>query len=339
MATDALRVLAALLIGLVAAPERAVATTYADVLDTPAQRTELASKVLINGLARAGTRVVGVGQRGHILYSDDHGRSWKQATVPVSVDLVAVHFPTPTRGWAVGHDGVILHSPDGGVSWKRQRDGRSSDSSQAGQEQQLQALPFLDVWFADEKVGFAVGAFNLAMHTADGGASWQSWSDRMDNPESLHLNAVRGYGKDVYVAGERGLVRRIAADGTRFEAVTTPYRGSLFGIVPSADRAVLVFGMRGTALYSADGGHLWQPVATGVASVLSAAAKLGDGRLVLAGQAGQLLMSDDNGRHFRALRLTNVKPVSTLVGASNGHLILGGIRGVRVLPLINRKER
>jgi len=39
-----------------------------------------------------GQRVVAVGQRGHVLFSDDTGKSWQQAEVPVSADLVAATF-------------------------------------------------------------------------------------------------------------------------------------------------------------------------------------------------------------------------------------------------------
>src|SRR5438132_998561 len=74
---------------------------WLDVLDAPAQKSPLAVQGLFNGLALAGTRVVAVGQRGHILYSDDAGKRWQQADVPASSDLVAVHFPSPQSGWAV----------------------------------------------------------------------------------------------------------------------------------------------------------------------------------------------------------------------------------------------
>ena len=46
---------------------------WRDVLDTPAAKSPLAARALLNGLARAGTRIVAVGQRGHIVYSDDAG--------------------------------------------------------------------------------------------------------------------------------------------------------------------------------------------------------------------------------------------------------------------------
>ena len=55
---------------------------------------------------------------GHIAYSDDQGRSWVQAAVPVSVDLTSVSFVTPRLGWVTGHDGVVLRSDDAGLALK-----------------------------------------------------------------------------------------------------------------------------------------------------------------------------------------------------------------------------
>jgi len=97
---------------------------WRDVLDTPAIQSARAPRTLFNGLARAGDRIVAAGQRGQILFSDDGGRNWTQAAVPLAADLVAVSFPTAKQGWAVGHGGVILHSADGGATWTRQFDGR-----------------------------------------------------------------------------------------------------------------------------------------------------------------------------------------------------------------------
>ena len=94
------------------------------MLDTPAQKSPLAARGMLTGLTRAGKRLVAVGQRGHVLLSDDAGKTWQQADVPVSADLVAVCFPNAETGWAVGHDGVVLKSIDAGRSWGRQLDGR-----------------------------------------------------------------------------------------------------------------------------------------------------------------------------------------------------------------------
>ena len=100
------------------------AADYVDVLDLPVRVSPLAVNSPLSGMARAGERVIAVGQRGHILFSDDSGQHWQQAAVPASADLTAVSFPTTTQGWAVGNDGVVLHSNDAGATWRKQLDGR-----------------------------------------------------------------------------------------------------------------------------------------------------------------------------------------------------------------------
>src|SRR5690554_634705 len=78
------------------------AYALADLIETPARQTDLAPSNLLNDAVRAGDRIVAVGERGHIIYSDDGGKSWEQGSVPVSVTLTAVDFGTETHGWAVG---------------------------------------------------------------------------------------------------------------------------------------------------------------------------------------------------------------------------------------------
>ena len=63
------------------------------------------------------------GWRGLIALSDDEGRSWRQAEVPVREDLTALSFPTPAHGWAVGNEGVLLETTDGGAHWAKRLDG------------------------------------------------------------------------------------------------------------------------------------------------------------------------------------------------------------------------
>ena len=73
--------------------------------------------LLLDGAA-AGSRLVVVGERGHILVSTDGGASWKQARVPTRALLTAVHLHDERTGWAVGHDAVILRTGDGGATWE-----------------------------------------------------------------------------------------------------------------------------------------------------------------------------------------------------------------------------
>ena len=99
-----------------------------DLLDTPARPSALAERRLITSIARGGDQaVVAVGQRGHALRSTDNGKSWSQASVPVSSDLTAVQFVDSRVGYAVGHDGVVLRTADGGATWSRVLDGRTAN--------------------------------------------------------------------------------------------------------------------------------------------------------------------------------------------------------------------
>ncbi|ACB34430.1 glycosyl hydrolase [Leptothrix cholodnii SP-6] len=340
----------------------AAAPAARDVLDSPAITSALASRGLLNGLAQAGERrIVAVGQRGHVLWSDDGGARWQQAQVPVSSDLVAVSFADARNGWAVGHDGVILHSNDGGASWSRQLDGRglgallseaygradalpqldaATRSTLLAEAERLSAqgaeLPWLDVWFADAQNGYVVGAFGLILRTRDGGQHWEPLMHALDNPKALHLHALRGVGREFYIVGEQGLVLKLDRknDGSteRFRRVELPYQGSLFGVIGN-DRAVLVHGLRGSALRSTDGGASWQTVATGVQAGLTAATLAGDGRWLLASQAGHLLASTDDGASFSPVRLAGPLPAAALLSPAAGQIVIAGPRGVSAQPL------
>ena len=337
----------------------APAGTFRDVLDQSAVKSPLAQRSLINGLAHAGDRLVAVGQRGHVLLSDDQGKSWRQADVPSSSDLVAVTFPTPTEGWAVGHDGIVLHSKDAGATWARALDGRQlgapmvdyykREAANAGDEKQAAALlqaaerfaaqgaenPFLDVGFADASTGYLVGAFGLVLRTTDGGASWQPMLHAIDNPKELHLYAVRAIGGEVYIAGEQGLLLKLdrsVPGGGRFRAIELPYKGTLFGITGTPS-ALLVHGLRGTLLRSTDAGQSWQQVPTGVQVGLTGSSTDAKGRIVIVSQAGHVLVSDDDGASFTLAKVDKPLPAAAVALAGPSTIVIGGPRGLAPLAL------
>ena len=321
-------------------------SSWRDVLDTPAQKSALAARGLLTGLARAGQRVVAVGQRGHVLFSDDAGKAWTQAEVPVSSDLVAVQFPTPEAGWVVGHDGVVLHSADAGKTWTRQLDGRGlgeilvahytrvGDPKWVEEAKRFAAQgaenPFLDLWFDDANKGTIVGAFGLVLRTADGGKTWEPLLHATDNPKALHLYAIKRVGSELFIAGEQGTLLKF--DGSRFAALTLPYKGTLFGLV-GKDRTVLAHGLRGNVVRSTDGGLNWQSVPTGVGVGLTASTLDERGRFVIVSQAGHVLVSSDEGASFSLAKVEHPIPAAAVVGAGAGALIVAGPRGVQSLPL------
>lgn len=286
------------------------AASFADPLDTAARMSNLAASTWLLDITHAGPRLVAVGSRGHIVYSDDNGATWKQSRVPVSVTLTAVSFPNPGQGWVVGHSGVILQSDDGGESWTRQLDGRDTpdqvdafyqglasqgDMNADRLRNELQInwehgaeQPWLDVWFNTGQHGFVVGPFGLIMETHDGGRSWEPWMHRIDNVQALHLNGISEIAGALYIPSERGLIFRKEATEDSFSPIQTPYSGSFFGVC--GDQGVLLaYGLRGKLYATLDRAGSWFEVKTGVATSLTSCVRVTNGHFMLAALSGQVI--------------------------------------------------
>jgi photosystem II stability/assembly factor-like uncharacterized protein len=325
-----------------------------DVLDRPAMPSELASKRLLVGMARAGDKFVAVGPRGHIVVTADGGQTWTQAKVPVSSDLTAVWFASPTHGWVVGHDGVVLVSNDGGATWTKQFDGRMASAlmvkdiqaklAASPDSEELKAMaaeaqrdveqgpdkPFLDVWFENETTGFIVGAYNLIFMTTDGGTTWQSWFDRVPNPRFMSLYSIRPAAGGVFIAGEAGTFFKLDREAMKFDAVPVDYQGSLFGVVDAGD-AVLSYGIKGNLFRTADSGKTWVKLDSKLRTTIVGGVTVGPGTVILADQSGHMSKSQDGGNSFEPLELPKVVPLSGVFNAGDGKLGLTGPFGAMIV--------
>lgn len=289
----------------------------------PAANSEpatLAPKSLLLGLARAGQRIVAVGDRGHVLLSDDQGRTWQQVIVPSNAMLTGVSFGDATHGWAVGHDGVILATADAGRTWHRQAKDEGIDTV------------FLSVYFRDATHGWAVGAYGKFLTTTDGGATWIAQS-----PSSLesHYNSINaGPGDSLYLTGESGLLLASTDGGEKWQALDVPYDGSLFGLLPVGQQDLLVYGLRGHVFASTDRGRSWTPRKSASEVLIMTGLQLKSGLVVLAGLGGNFQISRDQGRTFSAWKPTQYNGgVSALLETDDGALLVAGELGVaRLTP-------
>jgi photosystem II stability/assembly factor-like uncharacterized protein len=322
-------------------------------MDEPALVTPLASRSPLLAVARAGNRWVAAGVRGHVVYSDDGGTTWRQAKVPVSVDLCGLSFPSERQGWAVGHAGVVLHSRDGGANWTRVLGGHDAfrlavdyyqTRAAAGgedapllkraQAQLSGALqPFLDVYFQSDTRGIVVGTFNSIFSTEDGGASWTPLYHTVPNRDELNFYAVRGRGDRVFLAGEQGQVWRRLGNDRTFVAVPTPYKGTMFGLIVGDGGTVFAFGMRGAMYRSDDNGAKWSKVEIDTAAGITGGTLVNDGRIVVVDQAGSVHVSSDGGLSFVARRLSAPMPYYAVAGGPDDSLALAGAAGVMTTSL------
>lgn len=285
-----------------------------------------AKENILLDVARAGKRLVSVGDRGHILYSDDNGANWTQARVPTRQMLTALFFVDEQHGWAVGHDAQILATRDAGATWVKQYE-----------DLELEA-PLLDIWFRDRNTGYAIGAYGTLLETTDGGENWDVASERMDNEDGYHLNAiVEVKGAGLFVVGEQGMMFRSADWGQAWETLEGPYEGSLFGALGTAqDNTLVVYGLRGHLFRSTDFGDTWTQIRLNVEGNgplefgLSDGNLLADGSVVVVGHGGTVLKSRDSGQSFSVTNRADRLSLAGIAAMDNGNLILVGQGGVHL---------
>lgn len=322
--------------------------TVKNPLQVPAMKSAIAPRSPLISVAMAGKRIVGVGLRGVIVYSDDQGKNWTQASVPVSADLTDLAFPTAKQGWAVGHDGAVLHTTDGGKNWTLQMGGNKAARMlvnyykrkvDAGHEKLQHALnrskflakhapaiSFLDVWFKNARLGFIVGEFGIMLKTEDGGKTWHPWYEHTHNPRFRHLYSIHGSEEHVYITGEQGIFLSRDPASHTFESEDLPYDGSFFGVTAQGD-LVMVYGLRGHAYLSRDGGHNWHTIQTPTSTTFTAGEIKGD-QVILATQGGKIYYSTDQGRHFEAVSLAHTRPIYGLALINQNKVALVGPSGL-----------
>lgn len=336
----------------------AFAETGIRSLDTPAIPVKAPGCVTMDAITRVGHRLVAVGVHGVIVYSDDNGRSWKQANVPVSVLLTAVAFGTPSDGWAAGHAGVILNTQDGGVTWHLQLDGNkvnqliSSTARQAlehnpnSQEAQRAVRragffvqdgpvkPFLSILAMNANDALVFGSYRMLVKTTDGGKTWADWSLHFNDPLSHNLYDAIWVGPKMFVAGEAGNNFISSDGGQTFLDLTPPSADdtTMFGAVDTGDNGVLVFGVAGRAFITYNDGLTWQPVEMNTIQNLTAGRVLASGTIVVTSQDGVLHVSYDHAKTFSSLAETLPMAAYDLQEADNGDVVVAGSAGLRVVP-------
>jgi photosystem II stability/assembly factor-like uncharacterized protein len=286
--------------------------------DEQSEQAGLASQSLLLDITRANTRLVTIGERGHVLISDDNGQSWNQILVPTRSQLTAVYFLDDKHGWAVGHDAVILSTNDAGETWSLQHRDKQYDD------------PLLDVWFKDQNNGFAIGAYGLFLSTNDGGTSWDR---RQISDDDFHLNAITSLSQnELVIAAEQGHLYRSADGGYSWSELSSPYAGSFFGITAFDECTLLVYGLRGNLYRSSDKGENWQKIETGTEASLMDAIVQKNGSIHIVGLGGNILTSSDQGKNFSLKTRQDRKTLTAITETANGQLVMSGSAGITIEP-------
>jgi photosystem II stability/assembly factor-like uncharacterized protein len=297
----------------------------------------LAAHSLLLAIAPAGRRLVAVGERGHILLSDDQGQTWSQAeSVPTRSLLTGVCFGSDGQGVAVGHDEVILTTRDAGRTWML--------AHFAPEAQQ----PLLDVACATDGHVIAVGAYGVYFSSPDGGASW-----RQRKFAALPAKAAAAGGGSVPgaagrepatgAAGRRqpatdAAARQAAANDAGHEPVADDIARDLhLNRIAAASPARLYIAAEGGHLYRTDdGGETWHELPSPYdGSFFGVKPMRGD--VVLAyGLRGNLFRSEDAGARWRKVETGTHAMLNDAVSVgTEGATVVVGLSGV---VLVSRDE-
>ncbi|WP_224788676.1 WD40/YVTN/BNR-like repeat-containing protein [Pandoraea terrae] len=322
-----------------------------DPLRLPGVRVRTAADAPILAVAARESLVLAVGLRGVILRSEDGGASFASVEEPVGVDLTGVVIVGHERAFAVGQRGVVLRSDDAGRHWRMVLDGphvksligaQGQAANPSGSDLAAQSASRVDTWplfdadFVDMNHGVVAGAFGLLLRTEDGGETWQDVSATLGDASASHLYGLRSVDGALFLVGERGLIRWRPSGSPRFQPLTSPYRGSWFGLA-TGQGTLLVFGMRGNAYTSRDGGRSWRPLKTGTQASLVVGLLLDDGSPVLVAQNGEVLWGEAGADSLQRLQAPALPYTSAAVAVGRDgrrKLVLGALSGgLKVLPL------
>jgi photosystem II stability/assembly factor-like uncharacterized protein len=323
----------------------AIAGAAIDPGTLPAEPGHLASRSLLLDIAHAGSRLVAVGERGHVLASDNRGQTWTQAAnVPTQELLTAVCFSDEKRGVAVGHDEIALITTDAGNSWQRTH--YAPDARQ----------PLLDVLCNGSDV-IAVGAYGTYLTSRDrgvtrtahkfeakplpakkgaepAGAEAEDEYAGDDLGGDYHLNRIVGAsGSRLYIAAEAGHLYRSDDAGKTWTELPSPYDGSFFGILPLDGESLLAYGLRGNLFRSDDGGNSWRRIPLDTEAMLNDAIRLPRDGIAIVGLSGAVLLSADDGNTFRLNQQADRKGLSALVSSGVSELITVGEAGVKSIAV------
>lgn len=278
-------------------------------------------RVLVNGLAQNGKRILAVGEQGHILVADDPRGPWRDAAVEPQrgSTFTQVRYIGDGLALAVGHDDWIVRSEDNGQTWKEVSFNKDED----------QAGPLFGVAGPFDGKVYAFGAFGTLMVSPDLGKTWEP--RKSDALGDKHLyGMIDGGHNSLLLVGEQGQMLKSTDGGDHWQALPQIYKGSFFGVLTLPDGAWLAYGMRGHVFVSRDAGASWKESVTPVPLSMFGGAVGADGKVYLAGAQRTVLVSDDGGAHFRIYAQGERQTFAALLPVAGQGLLVAGEPGIRI---------
>ena len=196
------------------------------------------------------SRLIGVGDNGFIIKSNNGGKSWRNIRNYNNATLKAIQMTSDNVGYIVGYGKSVLKTEDGGENWF------PLAGSSIGNN-----YPFFnDLYFFNDQKGFIVSDDGVVVRTTDGGRSWKDttldYSDRLESITFVNENLG-------FICGFFGSVFRTQDGGTSWQRLTV-------SPITISDRLLkvrfidattgFIVGYGGLCLKTTDGGNTWNKI-------------------------------------------------------------------------------
>lgn len=301
-----------------------------DVIFAPSPQAPLAEHGVMIGVERYLDQTIVVGAFGTILTrqgTDD----WKQAEVPTSVLLTAVHYIDANHIWASGHDGVLLRSSDAGQTWERMLDGYQLLEKELEWLEQREAYLTARIDDAEDDEE----AFEYEFLLDELSFQIQAAEIQQDVGPTKPIMDVRFVNQDHgFAIGAFGLLLETEDGGEQWNVVTerldNPTAYHLNKIISNDDGDLFVIAEAGQLFRSTDQGQSWDTLDSPYHGSFFGGLFDQQGRLWVYGLRGNVFISEDNGDTFDSLNVETRYNLNSGTVMADGTVVLAGHSGTIV---------
>ena len=218
---------------------------------------------------------------------------------------------------AIGQYGIVLTSPNG------------KDWSQVQMPVDTQLI---DLYFIDDKEGWAVGELNTIVHTTDGGKTWevQRYDFESENPL---LNVFFFDNKKGIAIGAYGSMVKTFDGGQTWEKawINDEDDFHLNELVRLSDGTLIIAGEAGYNYRSRDNGESWETMDVPYEGSFMGCVPLSDSHLILYGLRGTIAESTDQGDSWRIVETPASTSLMDAVLMADGRIVFVGLAGTVVV--------
>ncbi|MGD9564263.1 MAG: YCF48-related protein [Pyrinomonadaceae bacterium] len=235
-----------------------------------------------------------------VLASVGLAQHWKPLSPLGNGDLIAIYFPSASKGFIAGDKGYLASTSDGGRTWQKYPLNTTENIN--------------EIYFRNDKNGYLVAGRKVFV-TRDGGETWHEAAFfrpadfRNNTPVLLSVRFAdkrRGLAIGSVLNREGNvidsLVMRTTDGGDSWRRLIVPSKRELFHLDFNGSSHGWIVGDNGLILATTDGGDTWRVQRSGTTKALYNVDFRDDDEGYVVGEDGTILRTENGGADWQAVR-------------------------------------